>query len=148
MSRGWILGSQLAERVARIPGPHLAVDASDLVRCVYSLHEGHGRWTGQALPLWSSALYVALDHDQHCMYTGIVQRGTIDRPNMRALRDRTAEHYRDNQPRQARATWWRLWVIPLHHGVSREDLEKCETTVRWTTASPQTCKSRLLQHAS
>ncbi|MFI7445807.1 hypothetical protein [Nonomuraea indica] len=77
-----------------------------------------------------------------------MQRGTREQPDMRALRERTAEHYRDNQPYQVRDTWWHLWVIPLHHGVPREDLETWETTVRWATASPQTRKSRLLRPTS
>ncbi|MET7458984.1 hypothetical protein [Nonomuraea sp. NPDC005501] len=148
MSGGWVLGSGLADRVARIPGEYLAVVAGDLGRCVYPLRAGDGRWTVQALPLWSSALYVALGQGRHCLYTGIVQRGTREQPDMRGLRERTAEHYRNNQPYQMRATWWYLWVIPLHHGVLREDLETWETTGRRATACPQTRKSRLLRAVS
>lgn len=148
MKTGWTLQPALAERIATLTEPCLAVAADDLVRCVYPLRDRERDWSVKALPLWSSALYVALDHAHRCLYTGIVQRGTDEGSNSKAIRVRISEHYRCNQPRQTRSTWFYLWVVPLQYGVPRKDLEKWETILRWATASPQTCKSRLLYPAS
>ncbi|MEV5522322.1 hypothetical protein ACWCV2_01570 [Streptomyces pseudogriseolus] len=143
MSTGWALSAQLAASVAAIPGQRLAVATEQLVTCVYSLRERNGTFTTRRLPPWSSAIYVALDEHRRCLYTGIVQRGTTKYPDPRAIKDRTAEHYRNNEPIETRATWHHLWVIPLHHGVPRPQLEAWETRVRQQTASPQTRRSRL-----
>ncbi|MBG7704793.1 hypothetical protein HCJ76_43720 [Streptomyces sp. MC1] len=148
MTTGWSLSTALATDIAAAPGSHLAVPASALVTCVYALRDRHGAWTTQALPLWPAALYVALDEQHRCLYTGVVQRGTTEHPDMNAIRHRTAEHYRDNEPPEARTTWHHLWVIPLHHGLPRADLEEWETRVRRRTASPQTRRSRLLGSAA
>lgn len=98
MSAGWILGPGLASRVAAIPGPRLATPAEHLQACDYPLRESDGTWTFRFLPSWPTAIYVALDRHHGCLYTGIVQRGTTEHPDVNAVRDRAREHYRDNQP--------------------------------------------------
>ncbi|MFF5393459.1 hypothetical protein ACFY5H_35080 [Streptomyces sp. NPDC013012] len=145
MGAGWTLGLGLASRVAAIPGPRLATPAEHLRACVYPLRESDGTWTFRLLPSWPTAIYVALDRNHGCLYTGIVQRGTAEHPDMNAVRDRTREHYRDNQPPEARHTWHHLWVIPLEHNTPRANLETWETRVRRQTASTQTRKSSLLR---
>ncbi|MFI0813879.1 hypothetical protein [Streptomyces echinatus] len=148
MTAGWTLSARLATAIAAVPGSHLTVPANALATCVYPLRDRHGAWTTRALPLWPVALYVALDEQHRCLYTGAVQRGTTQRPDMNAIRHRTAEHYRGNEPPEARATWHYLWVIPLNHGLPRTDLEEWETQVRRRTASAQTRRSRLLRPAA
>ncbi len=147
MSAGWTLSPGLVAGVAAIPGPRLATPPETLQACVYPLRETDGSWTVRHLPFWPTALYVALDDRYRSLYTGKVQRGTAERPGMSALRDRTREHHRDNQPPEARHTWYHLWVIPVEPGVPGADLEAWETRVRRQTASPQTRKSALLRPA-
>ncbi|MGA5291584.1 hypothetical protein [Streptomyces pseudogriseolus] len=147
MSEGWTLGPDLAADVAAIPGQRLATSPETLRACVYPLREANGSWTFRHLPPWPTALYVALDDCYRSLYTGKVQRGTAERPDMNAVRDRTREHYRDNQPPEARHTWHHLWTIPIEHGVPGAELEAWETRVRRCTASPQTRKSALLRSA-
>lgn len=98
MSAGWTLGPGLAARIAVIPGPRLATPAEQLQACVYPLRESDGTWTFRFLPSWPTAIYIALDEHHACLYTGIVQRGTTEQPEANAIRDRTREHYRDNEP--------------------------------------------------